>query len=216
MLLAYLASISGFPGDSPVFHFNHDYVTLCAENRNEAEFHLNFLANEGLVSRSVDTTSEVPTMRCTVSGQGWRELQKMKEDGADSADGFIAMSFGATRDPIHTAIDAAIRASGYNPVRIDKFEHLTRIDDEIIARVRRSKFMVADFTEQKAGVYFEAGFMHGLGRPVIWLCEKDELSKLHFDIRQYNMIDYTGADDLESRLFNRIIANLGKGPRSTE
>jgi hypothetical protein len=54
--------------------------------------------------------------------------------------------------------------------------------------------------------------MLGLGRPVIWVCEKDELDQVHFDTRQFNTIDYTDADDLRIRLQFRIEAILGKGP----
>ena len=102
--------------------------------------------------------------------------------------------------------------AGYKPLRIDRTEHVNRIDDEIIMQIRQSKFLVADLTGQRNGVYFEAGFMLGLGRPVIWVCEKAELDHIHFDARQYNMIDYINAEDLNKRLYVRIGANLGPGP----
>ena len=54
--------------------------------------------------------------------------------------------------------------------------------------------------------------MLGLGRPVIWVCEKTQMKDVHFDTRQYNTIDYANADDLRTRLQTRIEANLGKGP----
>ena len=69
-------------------------------------------------------------------------------------------------------IDKAILNSGYQPIRIDKHEHANRIDDEIIALIRQSKFVVADFTGQRGGVYFESGFALGLGLPVIWPIRK--------------------------------------------
>ncbi len=37
------------------------------------------------------------------------------------------------------------------------------------------RFMIADFTGHRGGVYFEAGFAHGLGIPVIWTCREDQL-----------------------------------------
>lgn len=122
------------------------------------------------------------------------------------------MWFDDSRAPFETAINAAIRNAGYNPVRIDRVEHVNRIDDEIIARIRDSKFLVADFTGQRNGVYFEAGFMLGLGRPVFWICDQEQLKDVHFDTRQYNTVDYTDTDDLRKRLQFRIEAILGKGP----
>jgi nucleoside 2-deoxyribosyltransferase len=122
------------------------------------------------------------------------------------------MWFDSRRAPFHIAISDAILAAGYTPIRIDRVEHINRIDDEILARIRSSKFLISDFTGQRNGVYFEAGFMLGLGRPVIWVCEREDLKNVHFDTRQYNTIDYTDADDLKKRLQYRIEAILGKGP----
>jgi nucleoside 2-deoxyribosyltransferase len=62
-------------------------------------------------------------------------------------------------------------------------EHINKIGDEIISQIRRSKFLIADFTGHRGGVYFEAGLAMGLGLPVFWTCRRDDLDKLHFDIR---------------------------------
>ena len=149
-----------------------------------------------------------------MTANGWKELNRIEQLGSESSNAFIAMSFHPDRDPFEKAISAAVRAAGYLPVRVDKIEHVNHIDDEIIARIRGSKFLVSDFTGQRNGVYFEAGFMLGLGRPLIWLCEKEDLKNVHFDTRQYNTIDYKDADDLQTRLQFRIEAILGKGPHN--
>jgi nucleoside 2-deoxyribosyltransferase len=94
-----------------------------------------------------------------------------------------------------------------------KFVRLDKIDDEIVAGIRRSRFLVADFTGHRGGVYFEAGLATGLGLPVIWLCRKDELEKTHFDTRQYNFIVWESdkLDELSTALKNRIEATIGRG-----
>ena len=89
---------------------------------------------------------------------------------------------------------------------------MNRIDDEIIGQIKRSRFMVAGFTGQRSGIYFEAGMMLGLGRTVIWMCKKSELNQVHFDTRQYNFIDYENVTDAKKRLYDRIIAIEGQGP----
>jgi hypothetical protein len=84
--------------------------------------------------------------------------------------------------------------------------------------------MVADFTLQRGGVYFESGMMHGLGRNVIWMCHEDELKTdeskskegLHFDIRQYNFLTYSEPDEaIKKQLYDRILAIEGEGPLLT-
>jgi hypothetical protein len=46
----------------------------------------------------------------------------------------------------------------------------------------------------------------------IWTCRKDNIRDLHFDIRQYNCIDWAQPDDLRDRLRSRIVALIGEGP----
>ncbi len=112
------------------------------------------------------------------------------------------------------SIEQGIGAAGYQPLRIDQRQHNNKIDDEIVAAIRGSRFVVSDFTGHRGGVYFEAGFAMGLGIPVIWLCRKDELEKAHFDTRQYNFIvwEQAGLSELTKALKNRIEATIGRGP----
>lgn len=132
-----------------------------------------------------------------------------------SAVGFCAMWFGAEVAPLWPeVIEPAIRAAGYEPLRIDAKQHNGKIDDEIMASIRGSRFVVSDFTGNRGGVYYEAGFAHGIGLPVIFMCRAGD--ELHFDIRQYNCIFWTSdkLDEARTRLSNRIVATLGQGPKA--
>jgi hypothetical protein len=128
---------------------------------------------------------------------------------------FVAMSFdSAVRSVYDNGLYPGIHGAGYKPFRVDRHDHVNRIDDEIIAQIRRSRFVVADFTGQKHGVYFEAGFALGLALQVIWSCRKDDIKNLHFDIRQYNCIDWDSETELAERLKLRIEAVMGVGPNT--
>ena len=113
----------------------------------------------------------------------------------------------------------AIEDTGYRAVRIDREDYNHKIDDEIIAAIRRSRFLVADFTEgqsgTRGGVYYEAGFAHGLNLPVIFTCRKDAIEKVHFDTRQYNHIVWETPEELRDKLAKRIAATIGDGPNKT-
>ena len=113
------------------------------------------------------------------------------------------------------AISPAILAAGYEPKRIDEHPHNNRIDDEIIALIRRSRFVVADFTGQRGGVYFEAGFALGMNLPVIWTVKKSALAEVHFDNRQYNFVTWEedNLPEFKLNLQYRIEATsaLGRG-----
>ena len=57
------------------------------------------------------------------------------------------------------------------------------IDDQMRVAIRNSRFVVADLTHACRGSYWEGGFAEGLGRPVIYTCEKAmwDQEKSHFD-----------------------------------
>ena len=148
-----------------------------------------------------------------VSPSGWEFIQSKPQ--TESSTAFVAMWFNAEVDELWSkAIYPAVESSGYMPFRIDKKEHNNKIDDEIIAAIRGCHFLIADFTGQRGGVYYEAGFASGLGKPVIWTVRKDSLKDVHFDTRQFNHIPWE-ADKLDAfrdALKNRILATIGKGP----
>ena len=153
-----------------------------------------------------------------ISPAGHEFLDSLRRGNADSSQGFCAMWFGKEVESAwFEAIRPAIEDAGYKPLRIDEHAHANRIDDEIIAQIRRSKFIVSDFTGQRGGVYFEAGFALGLGLPVIWTVRDDALKDVHFDNRQYNFTQWS-VDDLPGfrrALTNRIVALLGQGQYQT-
>lgn len=150
-----------------------------------------------------------------ITPTGYAHLDQRRASGGDRDIGFCAMWFDPSMIEVWTrAIEPAITDAGYLAQRIDRVAHNNKIDDEIVAALRRSKFVVADFTGQRGGVYFEAGFALALGRQVIWTVDEGDLAQVHFDTRQYNFIIWqrTAPDSLKTMLQNRIEATLGAGP----
>jgi hypothetical protein len=148
-----------------------------------------------------------------ITPKGWSFIETLGQSNPNSTQVFVAMWLDKVVYAAWEAIEKGIKEAGYKPLRIDRKEHNNKIDDEIVVGIRRSKFLVADFTGHRGGVYFETGFAMGLGLPVIWLCRKDELEKTHFDTRQYNFIVWEDAalDALSRALQNRIVATIGCG-----
>jgi nucleoside 2-deoxyribosyltransferase len=138
---------------------------------------------------------------------GWRRLTELEKELPQRNQAFVAMSFHESLDPLwKNSIEPALSETNYDPFRVDRREHNEKIDDYIVAEIRRSGLLVADFTGQRNGVYFEAGFALGLGIPVIWCCKESEKEQLHFDTRQYNHILWKTPEDLKTQLINRINA----------
>jgi len=157
---------------------------------------------------------------CEVLPGGYVAADALARRTGPSDKGFVAMSFDESLEDAYTnGLQCGIMKAGYDPVRVDRVEHVNRIDDEIIAQIRRSRFLVADFTQgddgARGGVYYEAGFAHGLGIPVIFTCHENSLGHLHFDTRQYNHIVWEEPEQLRRELMNRICATVGDGPEKT-
>lgn len=146
---------------------------------------------------------------------GLIEYEKIFGGPTMQSQAFVAMWFN---EEVHSAyyegICPAITSAGYDSVRVDQVNHNGKIDDQIIAEIRRSRFVVADFTKHRPGVYYEAGFAHGLGLDVIFTFMKNQLKKLHFDVRQYSTIVWDNPEQLRRLLQNRILATLGAGPNA--
>ncbi len=155
----------------------------------------------------------------TLTSKGFESLESLESGGAATTQAFVAMWFDQSMDEAYRlGFDPAIEEAGYRPFRVDQKEHNNKIDDEIIAEIRRSRFVVADFTcgmiggtdgqvsISRGGVYYEAGFAQGLGIPVIWTCRADTIDHVHFDTRQYNHIVWSTPEELRQKLLNRIRA----------
>jgi len=151
---------------------------------------------------------------------GWLRFEELQKGQVQSSQAFVAMWFNsATEEPYENGIQRAIYDSGYDPRRVDQqHHHLNKVDDEIIAEIRRSRFLVADFTcesgKVRGGVYFEAGFAMGLNLPIIWTCKDISIKDLHFDTRQYPHILWKDSSDLYTQLKARIGALIGEGPKA--
>jgi hypothetical protein len=205
MLLRVLANRSKYPGDLVPMDFSTDYPLIDAISSNELKFFLDHIAELGLI----ETAAVLSSYRCRLTPAGWQEVEPLGTGPGAEPVAFIAMAFDANlNDAATLGLERAIRDCGFDPIRVDKVEHNDDIRDRIMADIRRSRFVVADFTLQKSGVYFEAGFAAGLGLPVIWCCREDNMNECHFDTNDYNHILWTTPENLYSRLCDRIRATI--------
>ena len=226
ILLQNIERKTEYPGKSVVLTSKYDYPLAWASNPEEFVYYLNSLQNrgfliaEGLAELFIDLTekrkiSDELKLSITITADGWDYLEKQERHIEERTQAFVAMSFSDDLKSIWEGpIKTAIKKAGYKPFRVDAEPHSERIDAKIISEIKNSRFVVADVTEQKRGVYFEAGFAQGLGLPVIWCVRKDDLDNVHFDTRQYNHIVWEDPDDLGNKLYDFICAIIGKGKES--
>ena len=212
-LLIYLHSLQDIEGSTIKYPDNEDRQDLAKrlyfKNYKEMVFYLFTLYNQGLID-GIDASSndgdDLIDIRLTYDGL--YKVIELNESGDQSIRCFIAMSFSKDITDTRETIKSAIKESGFKPILIDEIHIDTEvtINDALIAEIKKCKFLVADFTQHKHGVYFEAGFALGLKRPVIYLCHKDDFSNSHFDTNHYPHIIYTDLNELKEKLKTKIEA----------
>lgn len=212
-LLEAVEILTDYPGREVVLIPEHEASLAWADNEKEFQYYIKALMDRGLLeipnkgNRSIDD----PLYPMVITADGWEYLEKEQGNLSEKVQAFVAMSFDPALKPVYeNAILPAISSTGHRPYRVDADHHLERIDAKIIAEIKNSRFVVADVTQQKAGVYYEAGYAHGLGIPVIWSVKAEDLKNVHFDTRQYNHIVWESEDDLKAKLEDLILAVIGR------
>lgn len=191
-----------------IYDTSADRLHLFALDKTACETIIRELFEQGLIRcdcNSIDIRDISLTAKC------WEIVENLQQTAIDSKRVFVAMWFDESMDDYYkNGIKKAIEDAGYVPVRIDLQDFNEKICDEIIAEIKRTKFLIADFSGLRSGVFFEAGFAKGLGREVIFTVREADVEKLkeHFDTRQYNHIVYNSPEELHKKLYNRICATI--------
>ena len=87
----------------------------------------------------------------------------------------------------------ACKTYSYKPYRIDLQEPSQTITEEIMNSINEAECIIGDLTFARQSVYFEIGYAHGLGIPILLTCRKDHYRrvvdhlKVHFDLEQFKI-----------------------------
>ena len=196
-LLCFLADKAEHLGSAVPYHSSVNYPRGYCRNVEENQFLLKYLEETKLLQCSGQAY--------IITVAGWKRIEELKRSSPLSRQAFVAMSFDESLRSVFTeGIEPLKDDTGFTMRRVDSEEFNSDIVAEIIAQIRRSRFVIADVTKQSNGVYFEAGFAMGLGMPVIWTCHEDDIKKAHFDTNHLNHVMWKDAEELRKKLRNRI------------
>lgn len=186
-----------------------------AVNNDELIGTLLLLSERGFIEYSSPRTASGMTgpSMTRIRSKGWEYVDELRRGGASSVQGFVAMWYDdSLEEAFADGFSPAIEQSGYRPFRLDKEHYTGKIDNEMVAQIRRSRFLVADLTGKNANVYWEAGFAEALGRKVFLTCHADYWDDRAFDIEHDVCIKWETAEELRVKLQNKVVAVLGQGP----
>lgn len=211
ILLSYLNKKTSYFGEEIGIEWESDYSICYSKNFNELIRLMEHLEEEGFV-KEISKVMNSSSYHVTSSGFSKYELSLKETETSKQC--FVAMWFDDSMEEAKTkGIIPAIEKAGYIALVINMKLHNNKICEEIILEIKKSKFIIADVTGSRGGVYFEAGYAKALGKEVIWSCRKDKLKEdAHFDTRQYNHVIWTLPEDLYDKLYNQIIGTIGFGP----
>lgn len=224
-LLKYIQKVTPYPGQEFVFRASGYSMEMLAHTESVDSKELLWLLNALIEKNWLELTrASIGSRRVTITPDGYTylaSLADLESVNVASSQVFIAMWFHTSLDDaLNNGIRPAIKDAGYNALRIDDLEHLDKVDDRIIEEIERSRFVVADFTQEKCGarggVYYEAGFARGRDIPVIPTCRHDAIGLVHFNTRQYNHVVWEDPEQLRVKLTKSIVENFGYGPLKTD
>lgn len=203
-LLHYIARCTKRPGLS-VPMTDKDWPVIDVASWNELEWYLNNAVASDWILRA--------GFHCSLKAQGWKNV--LGPAGGTFVPGrcFVAMSFSPSLEFVYRdGIAPAVREAGYDAVWMKDVLINGDICDRMLSEIRKAQLVVADFTETKAGVYFEAGFARALGREVFWTVQHDFKDQIHFDTNHYQHIVWKEPADLRQQLYEKIMAIVGPAP----
>lgn len=137
---------------------------------------------------------------------GWVRAGELAKGRTSEPFAFMAMKYGD--EELETCVAnifrPAVEETGNRLEILRDRPTAGLIDNYLRSRLRLARFVIADLTHANNGAYWEAGFAEGLGKPVIYTCEKSvfDHQKTHFDTNHSQTIvwDASVPDETKSQL----------------
>ncbi len=152
--------------------------------------------------------------------KGFEAYEDYKEGKAHSNFGFMALKFNSDEYKVYEKYWSPTVEKAMCPLHSQKKIPEAGIINNIMEdNIRRCKFLIADLTPfenttaPNPNVMWEAGFAHGLGKHVFYVCNasKEEFAKKVFDTAHHSTIFYNSSseetmkdacEELEKSIFN--------------
>lgn len=175
------------------------------------------LRNKDLIEGiDVQSTTSPPTLlNVNMTLAGWEEYENERAGKVSGKYGFIALKFNdpvldpLTRDVIKPTLKELL---GFDLLDMRDVARAGIIDNIMRAQIRDAAFVIVDLTHDNAGAYWEAGYAEGLGKPVVYICERTKFDEAmtHFDTNHCTTVVWstTETDHFKSELVATLRRSL--------
>jgi len=193
-LILWLGSVQSTPGEYWRIDLEARAVVGALSDGNFVWL-LDHLIKRGVLEGSLNSNGATATL----SFEGWAAFEQLqRESPRQTRRAFMAMLYGnpLVDDIFLRCFKPAAARTGFELFRLDEQPQAGLIDDRLRLEIRRSRFLVADLTRASNGAYWEAGYAEGLGKPVIYTCERTEFQKhgTHFDTNHLHTVIWEESD----------------------
>lgn len=158
-----------------------------------------------VVMDDVGTLGSKTYASVNLSLEGWRRYAAERRGRSEGNYGFMAMQFfdDDGDDPrglselVKSVVKPTVKdATGCDLVDMRDVGRAGIIDNIMRVKIRDCKFVIADLTHDNNGAYWEAGYAEGLGKLVIYICEKGkfEENRTHFDTNHCTTVPWSATD----------------------
>lgn len=215
LLVQWLANNSPGPGEALKLKYDLHGAIVGAKSHPGFSMLIDHLMSTGLIAGSHETfLSGGSEANVALTFAGWDCYETLRLGGTTYRKAFMAMKYGDFNLNLllDQVLKPAAKRAGFDLFKLDDRPMAGLIDDRMRVEIRASDFLVADLTHDNLGAYWEAGFAEGLGKPVIYTCERSkfEATKTHFDTNHHLTIVWNAnaPEDAGLQLTETIRATL--------
>ncbi len=149
------------------------------------------LRDRGLLSVSeyVAASRYADDMNVQLTFEGWEHFEQIKIGSVIYRKAFMAMQYGNSilDSIVQDTFKPSTKRAGFELILQNETRRAGLIDNRMRVEIQSADFLIADLTHRNPGAYWEAGYAEGLGKPVIFTCEKSVFDdkKTHFDTNHH-------------------------------
>lgn len=189
ILIRWLALETMYIGEIKYYEFSEIKALLGIMNDDG----LGLITNELEEQQLIQNNSSLIGLALSLTFKGWQYANKLKQGHKSYRKAFMAMKFGVDDlDKIYEeTFKPAVTQTGFTLSKVDENPQAGSINNRMLVEIQSSDFVIADLTHDNLGAYWEAGYAEGLGKPVIYICQKEKFNGgqgTHFDIRHHQTV----------------------------
>lgn len=134
----------------------------------------------------------------------YREVRTVLGEQAKGRESFFVCPFDnkAVDHNYSFVIKPCVEKHQFSIHRADEISNTRTITETILSAINRARFIIADLTEERPNCYYEVGYGHAIGKPVMILAKTG--TARHFDLAAHNWTYWDTYEDLKTKLEKRI------------